>query len=415
MPSLGPIRSVLRNRQFALLWGGQTVSLFGDGIVSVGLPLLVLETTNSAVDLGLVVAARLVSTFLFLLLGGAITDRVSRRLAMLMSDAARAVITAALGIMALSGVLSLANLVAGAILFGTFDALFYPASNALYPELIEESQIIPANSLRQVSEQLAASLLGPIMGGVIASTIGTSWSLVIDSGTFVVSAACLASMRPTPRPADTVGSILSEVAVGVRYCRQTAWIFWTLVVAALANAVVYAPVVVLLPLLFTRTLHAPSWQVGVGFASFGLGGLVGALALATLPRPKRRVRAMWLLWGTASFVTALYGIAPSTWSASVVVLVIGPLLISGQIIWESLLQAEVPGEILGRVSSVARMTSSGLAPVGVAAAGIVAGVVGVRIAIVVPAVAIGVLSFVVLATVRSLTEIDRRPAATADG
>ena len=104
------------------------MSQFGDGIISVALPLLVLEVTRNATDLGLVVAARLVPTVVFLLLGGVITDRVSRRLAMLTSDASRAAITASLGVLGLSGSLNLTELLVGSILFGTFDALFYPSS-----------------------------------------------------------------------------------------------------------------------------------------------------------------------------------------------------------------------------------------------------------------------------------------------
>jgi DHA3 family tetracycline resistance protein-like MFS transporter len=413
VPSLDPLRAVLSNRQFTLLWGGQTVSQFGDGIVAVALPLLVLQTTGSAVDLGLVVAARLVPTVCFLLLGGAVTDRVSRRLAMLVSDASRAVITAALGLLALSGVLTFTELVVGSLLFGTFDALFYPSSSALYPELINAELLIQATSLRQSSGTIAAGLLGPVVGGIIASTIGTSWSLLIDAGTFVVSAGCLLAMRATPRPAPTGASVLADIAAGIRFCRQTSWIAWTLIVAAFANAIVFMPVAVLLPLLFKRTLHSPDWMVGVGFAAFGVGSLIGALLLAFLPRPRRRVRTMWTLWTAASFLTVGYGIAPSAWTAALALLAIGPLLMGGQVIWESLLQAEVPREMLGRVSSVDFMVSFALAPIGVAVAGVAAGVVGIRFAIVFPALVVGAFSLTILLVVRSLTALDREPPAVA--
>jgi MFS transporter, DHA3 family, tetracycline resistance protein len=413
VPSLAPVRAILSNREFTLLWGGQTVSQFGDGIVSVALPLLVLETTGSAVDLGLVVAARLVPTVAFLLLGGAVTDRVSRRLAMLVSDASRAIITAILGALALSAVLNFSELVVGALLFGTFDALFYPSSSALYPELIDAELLIQANSLRQSSGTMSAALVGPVVGGVIASTIGTSWSLLIDAGTFVVSAGCLLAMRPTPRPDPTGASVMADIAEGLRFCRQTPWILWTLIVAAFANAVIFMPISVLLPLLFKRTLHAPDWMVGVGFSAFGVGSLIGALLLAFLPKPKRRVGTMWTLWSAAAFVTILYGLAPSAWAAAASLLLIGPLLMGGQVIWESLLQAEVPREMLGRVSSVDFMVSFALAPIGVAVAGVVAGSVGIRLAVIIPGLFVGVLSVGVLLFVRSLTALDRRPPPAA--
>ena len=236
MASLASVREVLSNRQFTLLWSGQTVSQFGDGILSVALPLLVLAITNNATDLGLVVAARLVPTVVFLLLGGAVTDRVSRRLAMLTSDASRAVITASMGLLALTGSLNFTELLVGSILFGIFDALFYPASTALLPDLISAEHLTTSNSLSRFSGALAGGLIGPITGGVIASTIGTSWSLIIDAGTFVVSAGCLLIMRRTSRPESSGHSMVVEIKEGLLYCRKTPWIFWTIGVAGLASA-----------------------------------------------------------------------------------------------------------------------------------------------------------------------------------
>jgi hypothetical protein len=414
MASLTSVREALSNRQFALLWAGQTVSQFGDGIISVALPLLVLAITKNATDLGLVVAARLVPTVVFLLLGGAITDRVSRRLAMLTSDVSRAAITASLGILALSGSLNFTGLLVGSVLFGIFDALFYPASTALLPELIAPEQLTSGNSLSRFSGTLAGGLIGPITGGVIASTIGTSWSLIIDAGTFMISASCLLTMRATPRPETSGNSMVTEVKEGLSYCRRTPWIFWTIGVAGLANALVFSPSAVLLPLLFKRTLHSPNWMVGVGFAAVGLGGLVGALVMIVLPRPKRRIRTMWLVWAGAPLLAVLFGLASSAWLASIIVFAVGLLLMVGNILWESLMQSEVPKEILGRVSSVDWMVSLGLSPIGVAVAGVVSGIVGIRVTIIVPSAVIGVLSLLPLIFVRSLTSIDRRLYAPED-
>lgn len=411
MASVTPMREFMSNRQFVLLWSGQTVSQFGDGILSVALPLLVLAITKNATDLGLVVAARLVPTVVFLLLGGAVTDRISRRLAMLTSDASRAAITASLGVLALSGSLNFTELLVGSILFGTFDALFYPASTALLPELIAPEQLTSGNSLNRFSSAIAGGLIGPLAGGIIASTIGTSWPLLIDAGTFAVSACCLLAMRSTPRPDASGTSMVNEIREGLSYCRRTPWIIWSIVVAGFANAFVFSPSAVLLPLLFKRTLHSPNWMVGVGFAAVGLGGAVGAAAMMVLPTPKRRVRTMWLAWSAAPLLAVPFGLAATAWVAVIFVFVVGVLLMIGNILWGSLMQSEVPKEVLGRVSSVDWMVSLGLSPIGVAIAGVVSGVVGIRVTIVVPGLVIGMTALFALVIVRSLTAIDHRPVA----
>jgi hypothetical protein len=97
--------------------------------------------------------------------------------------------------------------------------------------------------------------------------------------------------------------------------------------------------------------------------------------------------------------------------ALIFVFVVGMLLMVGNILWGTLMQSEVPKELLGRVSSVDWMVSLGLSPVGVATAGVVSGMVGIRVTIIVPSLVVGVTALLVLVAVRSVTAIDRRPPA----
>ena len=271
-------------------------------------------------------------------------------------------ISVTLGILATTGTLNLTELLCGAVLFGLFDALFYPASTALLPEVVAVDHLTTSNSLNRFSGTLAGGLLGPLVGGVIASTIGVSWSLIIDAGTFVVSAACLTVMRATPRPTMSGASLISDTREGLTYCRRTPWLFWSIAVAGAANALIFTSSTIMLPLMFKSVLHTPSWLVGVGFASVGLGGLLGALTMMMVARPRARVRSMWLAWTVASMMGVFFGLAHSAWLASGVVFVTGALLIVGDILWDSLVQSEVPTEILGRVSSVDWTFSRGCRP-----------------------------------------------------
>ncbi|HLK44532.1 MAG TPA: hypothetical protein VKT18_01025, partial [Acidimicrobiales bacterium] len=219
---------------------------------------------------------------------------------------------------------------------------------------------------------------------------------------------------PTPRPAPTATSMLHEVAEGFRYCRRTPWLWLTVVVAGLANAVVLVPSMILIVLLLTDTLHAPHWQTGVVLAIGSVGGAVGAYASGRWRLPRRRVRAMWLAWSAGSASVGLLGLSPTTWVVAALSFVGAPLMVYGQVVWESLLQAEVPRALLGRVSSVDWLMSLAPSPIGAAAAGAVAGAVGVRPTLIVPATVVTGLSLATLALVPSLTAIDRRPSAPGD-
>lgn len=402
-------RRALSHRQFLLLFSGQTVSQWGDGIFAVALPLLVLSLTGSGADLGLVVGARLVPTVVFLLLGGALTDRVSRRLAMLTSDAGRALIAAALGVLALTHHLHFTGLVVGSLLFGCFDALFFPSSMALVPELLPADDLVAANAVSRLGFQIFGNMLGPLTGGLIATALGPSWPVLIDAGTFVVSAGCLLAMRPTPAPTPSGASMIADIREGLVFCRTTPWLLWTIVVAGFANALVFSPSSILMPLLFKRVLHTPNWMVGTGFAAFGLGGMVGSLVLLSVRRPRRRVTVMWIVWAGGSLACVPFGLSKWPWLCVGLVALVGLSLVWGNVLWETLMQTEVPPELLGRASSVDWLVSLALTPVGVALAGLLADHVGVRLTIVVPAAAASALAVIVLVMMPSITAIDRRP------
>jgi hypothetical protein len=409
VPSGGRFRLVAGNRQFALLWSGQAVSLLGDGVLGLALPLLVIETHHSDAQLGLVVAARMVPLVLLLLFGGAITDRISRRVAMLVADAARGLTTLVLGLLALHGSLSFGGLVAGAVVLGVFDALFLPASTAMIPDVVEPDLLTTANSATQLSRTLA-----PLVGTVLAGIIQPSWALIVDAGTFTVSAGCLAAMAPTPRVEPSGHSVLAEVKEGLAYCRSVPWLWLTLVFAAFANALIFTPSAILVVLLLTKTFEAPHWVTGIVLATGSLGGAVGAVIAGRRALPRRRITVMWTSWIAATCTVVLVGLAPSTIVVAIGFFFGAPLLVYGSVIWESLLQTQVPRQLLGRVSSVDWLVSLGLSPMGVALAGAVAGVVGVRPTLVVPALVVAGASTLALVFVAPLTAIDREsPSATA--
>jgi len=133
-----------KHREPRLLVTGQTVSQFGDGVALVALTLLVLDTTgDSASKLAWFVAARMTPLVVFLLIGGVIVDRFSRRILLLISDGVRALLTAVLVVLIATHHLTYFDLLIFAVLFGTFDALFMPCITALTPEIVPEDLLPP--------------------------------------------------------------------------------------------------------------------------------------------------------------------------------------------------------------------------------------------------------------------------------
>lgn len=369
---------IFRHREPRLLITGQTVSGFGDGIANVALILLVLDTTHSVSKIAIFAAARMIPLVAFILIGGAIVDRFSRRLLLLVSDLSRAFLTAALVAVIVSGTLRFWELLVFGFLFGAFDAIFMPAISALTPEIVSEDLLNAMNAVRPLTSSFVGNMMGPAVGGLLAAW-STSFAMGADCVTFLFSAGALALMHATPKPSQSEDTnMLHEIRVGLRYVRKNAWIWSTLVGVSLPNGLIFVPTSVLLPFYLVHDLHSPKYVVGLLFAAFGLTGTLGALYAGSMKTPRRRIRVMWTVWVLGSFSAFTMGFATHDWEVFIMPIISAPTMYIGNVIWESMLQSEVPRELLGRVSSVDWFVSLGISPVGLVVAGFLSSHFGVR-------------------------------------
>lgn len=403
--------TLLGHREPALLVSGQTISGFGDGVALVALTFLVLDITHHSVSrLAWFAAARMIPLVIFLLVGGAIVDRFSRRLLLLISDLVRALLTAVLVVLLGVGGLRYWELLVFAILFGTFDAVFMPAISAITPEIVPEDLLPAMNALRPLTNNLVGNMIGPAVGGILAAW-STTGAIGVDCATFIVSASALALMKPTPKPPPGgATSMIEEIREGLRYVRDTRWLWSTLLAVAAVNAFVFTPMSVLIPYFLLHDLHTSKLVVGYAFAIFGLAGGLGALIASNLPIPRRRVRTIWTYWSIGTLSAIVMGVATNFWEVFIIPVVAAPLMILGNVIWESMMQSEVPRALLGRASSVDWFVSLGITPIGLVVAGLVSSAIGVRSYFVLSALLTVVPGLYILLS-RRINAIDRERVA----
>ena len=146
--------------------------------------------------------------------------------------------------------------------------------------------------------------------------------------------------------------------------------------------------------------------MGYSFAVFGLAGAIGALVASNLKTPRRRVRVMWTYWTISSLSGLIVGVATNFWEVMIFPIVASPLLLLGNVIWESMMQTEVPRDLLGRASSVDWFMSLGLAPLGLVVAGLLANEWGVRTYFVVVSLVSAAPGLWILLS-RKINEVDR--------
>jgi predicted MFS family arabinose efflux permease len=370
-------RDVLRLREFRLLFAGHGVSVFGDRMVAVALAFAVLELGGSASEVGLVLAASWVPAVASVLVGGVISDRVSRQTVMVSADVLRVASQGAMATLLISGAAEIWMLAALAGVTGAGTGFFSPAATGLLPEVVPSDGLQPANALRSTAASVS-EILGPVAAGLLVAAAGAGYAIAADAATFAISAACLAALRVSKVTDRKRSAFLSDLRDGWMAVRSRRWVSACIVYAAVAN-VMWGAWTALGPVVADRDLGgAGPWGTVLG--AVGIGALLGSL-VATRVRPSRPLVFV-------AFMEALFGmpLAFLAAGASVPVLALaaalsGAGLTLGMSVWETTLQREIPPESLSRVASYDWFGSYAVYPIGLAIWGPLAGVIGIHTAL----------------------------------
>jgi MFS family permease len=372
----------LREPAFRNLFAGQALSRLGDRIAPIALAFGVIQSGGSAADLGLVVAAGTVPFALFALAAGVWADRIPRRRVMIASDAVRAVVQVATGVLLLTGSAEVWMLAALAAVYGTGDAFFWPAMNGLLPETIASDRLQEANALLGTA-QSSSNILGPVIAGVLIALVDPGGAILLDAATFVASIAFLARLVPRAleagEPAVDEEGFFEQLRGGWREVRSRAWV-WTVLIALAAYHVIVLPAVFVLgPILSERELNGASdWAVIS--AGFGVGSVVGQVLIYRLPF-RRPIRAAVIGLVIASTQAAIIGSGLPVVAIAALEAVTGVAVSLAFTLWETSLQQHIPSRALSRVSSYDFTASAGLMPIGLALAGPLADGVGLHAAL----------------------------------
>lgn len=378
--------AVLKNYNFCMLWIGQGTSLLGDTFFMIALPWLVLKLTDDPLALGTILALMGIPRALFMLVGGAVTDRFSARGIMLASDLLRLALTLLLAILIFSGGLQLWILYLLALLFGVISGFFTPASAAMLPLLVQPEELAPANSIYQGTAYLT-SFIGPVLAGglialfahagaakSVAELTGIAAAVAVDAFTFVVSVITLLLMRwqglPNP-PSSASSSLLESIREGIRFAWRDDLLRTLFILMVAANFLVTGPLLVGIPVLANSRLAGGAAAYGTIVGAYGGGNLLGVLLATRVILALGKRMSVFIIAVVVSFgvVLSLLGLVRSTPLAFALLLVmgIGNGVLSIALI--TFLQRQTPKEMLGRVMSLVMLAGVGLVPVSQALVG----------------------------------------------
>ena len=373
----------LRQRNFLLFLSGQTVSKIGNGVFQLGLGWSVYQLTNSAADMGLVLAVNFIPQLALALIGGTVADRMSRRSVILMADGVAGGVMLVLALLSAMRALSVPALLGAATLLGVVTAFYGPAYAAMNRDLIEEREFRKANSALTACGNLAR-VIGPAMGGVLFGLGGVSLLFGLDAASFAIAVTAMVLTRTADRTSGTgtAGcseherpSLLRELGSGLAYTARTRWLSLILVISVVANCMCLAPYAVLLPAI-VRMHHSGPGMLGLLSAAEVAASVAGAVLIGRLRRSLRADAALLTLVSMLGAGTVLLGVPAAGLAAPFAGVILIGCGLSFDVIETTLLQTMVPPELLSRVYSVNMTFSYSLLPAGYVLSGLLARHIG---------------------------------------
>jgi MFS family permease len=337
--------SLLKNARFVRLWIGQGTSFLGDAVSMVALVVLVVQVTGTASAVGGALIARLLPT-LASPLAGVLADRLDRRLVLVASDLARAVL-----VLGLVFARDLATIYVLVFFMGLARTIFNPTVRAAFPSVVGAGDLTRANALIGGTFSVSETA-GPALGGLLVATVGVEAAFVLDSVTYLISAALLSLIRlPRPQRDEEETGFADDLRSGFAYLARArvplAIVLGAFLTVLTVNITIPAEV-----FLAKRTFDAGNAGYGLLVGLYGGGMVLGSALMVALGD---RVRLLPLyFFGIFAMALALIGtgLAPTFGLALGALAVIGVANGTENVATETILQKRVPDAFLGRVFSV---------------------------------------------------------------
>jgi MFS family permease len=371
-PAVIESSSPWKSAKFRWYYVGSVTSWLGTAMAPIGLAFAVLAFSRSPSALGLVLAARSIPLVAFMIIGGAVADRISRSRLLRLSNLGSAITQGAVAALLLCGSRNLWMIIILELANGTFNAFTTPAMAGIVPQLVKAGSQQSANSLLSAGRALT-SIAGRPLAGVVVAAAGGGWAIGSDAASFLVAAICATRLGPLEPTQAASANLLRDIRAGWAAFRRVRWIWVGSVSVTVANCVQAGIWTVLGPATAAHTIGPAAWGVVLS---------AGAAGLFVMSAAMYRLKPRYLLrFGYACLPFAALPLITLSFSTNVGVLCaasfIGGLSIAAlNVAWTTSLQTHVPAEMLSRVSAFDDIGAFAAIPIGQVAVSPVAAVLG---------------------------------------
>ena len=386
-----PLFQVMKNKNLVMLWIGEGFSVLGSQFYMIALPWLVLQLTGDTFQMGMVLALAGIPRALFMLVGGAFTDRFDPKVMMIASNTVRMAVGIYLAFLVYNGQVEMPLLYLLSLTFGLADAFLYPAQSAMLPKIVKPEFLLAGNSIVQGTAQSSIAV-GPALAGIVIAVFsagstnsavsketmdlfGIAVAFIVNASAFFISILffLLIRLKSSTDRSDSseIKGMLGLLWEGIVYVVGDKTLMFMLFVAAFNHFLVEGPLFIGVPVLANSRFTQGAAAFGIIMSGLGAGMLAGIAIAGLLPalNPKRMGSILMSLLSLSGLGMIVLGFMANTYLAAFVVMLMG--LAQGYVIvqFSTWMQLRAPPHLLGRVLSMMMFASVGLVPVSQALCG----------------------------------------------
>jgi len=384
--ALPPAVTVLRHRNFRLIWIGLLLSFTGSFMQNAALlwnVSLLVPADRKGLALGIVGLVRVVPIVIFSMISGVVADASDRRKLMLLTQSGSAVVALGLAWLAFSGNTSVWPVYALAALSSAVGAFDLPARQSLVPNLVPRQDLPNAISLNAIMQQ-TSQVLGPALGGIVIASANVGWAYMINAVSFAAVIVALLLMRDVPGRPERHGNdpVSWQAALeGLRFVFRSPLIRSTMVLDFFATF--FSSATALLPIFAQDILKVGATGYGWLYAAPAVGATMMSAAMVLLTSRINR-RGPVLLWavGLYGLATVVFGLSRSFWITFSALALTGVADTVSMVIRNIVRQLETPDRLRGRMIGVNMVFFVGGPQLGELEAGAVANWLGAPFSVV---------------------------------
>jgi MFS family permease len=378
---LNRITRALRHRNYRLFFGGQSISLIGTWITRIATSWLVYRLTGSELLLGVVAFCSQIPLLILAPFAGVLVDRWDRHRILVITQTLSALQSAALAVLALTNVITVAEVIVLQLVQGVINSFDTPARQAFVVEMVADREDLP-NAIALNSSMINASrIIGPSIGGLLIATVGEGWCFGVDAISYIAVIISLLLMRLTPaRRARVDTRILEELRTGWKYVAGFPPVRALLLIVALIG-MMGMPYATLMPVIASKVLHGGPHTLGILMTASGIGALAGTLYLASRHTVLGLGKVIVAAGAALSLGLMAFSFSRTLWLSAILLPVVGAGMMLQAASVNTILQTVVDERLRGRVMAFYSVAIMGMQPIGSLLSGMLAERIGTEMTI----------------------------------